>query len=126
MLADHYLTRLNVTQLSFPRRPYTTQHNVTQSLYLFFLSLSLSQACVDVRASPVFWQKMELNNQLHEEVTMPEWISTHPSHRNRITYLDNLIPEVTPTLVHRIIHSFSVPITHFIKCKEILSRFNLI
>lgn len=52
-----------------------------------------AKACVDVRAGPVFWQKMELSNQLFEGSTMPEWLSTHPSHRNRITHLDQLIPE---------------------------------
>ncbi|KAK2863946.1 hypothetical protein Q7C36_003100 [Tachysurus vachellii] len=51
-----------------------------------------AKACVDVRSSPVFWQKMELSNQLSEEFTMPEWFSTHPSHRSRITQLDHLVP----------------------------------
>ncbi|KAF5900459.1 histone H2A deubiquitinase MYSM1-like, partial [Clarias magur] len=53
----------------------------------------VAKACVDVRASPVFWQKMELNNQLTEEPTVPEWFSTHPSHQSRVTHLDRLIPE---------------------------------
>ncbi|XP_058234855.1 metalloendopeptidase OMA1, mitochondrial isoform X2 [Hemibagrus wyckioides] len=52
-----------------------------------------AKACVDVRAGPVFWQKMELSNQLHEESSIPEWFSTHPSHRSRITHLDHLVPE---------------------------------
>lgn len=53
-----------------------------------------SQACADVRAGPVFWQQMELRDQLTGEPTMPEWLSTHPSHRNRSSKLDSLIPQV--------------------------------
>ncbi|KAK3516605.1 hypothetical protein QTP70_021946 [Hemibagrus guttatus] len=52
-----------------------------------------AKACVDVRAGPVFWQTMELSNQLHEESSVPEWFSTHPSNRSRITHLDHLVPE---------------------------------
>ncbi|MCI4389346.1 hypothetical protein PGIGA_G00096950 [Pangasianodon gigas] len=52
-----------------------------------------AKACVDVRAGPVFWQQMELFDQIKEEPTMPEWISTHPSHHSRITHLDHLVPE---------------------------------
>ncbi|XP_053469946.1 metalloendopeptidase OMA1, mitochondrial [Ictalurus furcatus] len=52
-----------------------------------------AKACVDVRAGPVFWQQMELFDQLKEEPTMPEWFSTHPTHHSRITHLDHLIPE---------------------------------
>lgn len=52
------------------------------------------QACADVRAGPVFWQQMELRDQLSGEPTLPEWLSTHPSHRNRVAQLDRLIPEV--------------------------------
>uniref|UniRef100_W5L1K0 Metalloendopeptidase OMA1, mitochondrial n=1 Tax=Astyanax mexicanus TaxID=7994 RepID=W5L1K0_ASTMX len=52
-----------------------------------------AKACADVRSGPVFWQQMELAEQLKGEPTIPEWLSTHPSHRNRITHLDRLIPE---------------------------------
>ncbi|KAF4070880.1 hypothetical protein AMELA_G00278520 [Ameiurus melas] len=52
-----------------------------------------AKACVDVRSGPVFWQQMELFDQLKEEPTMPEWFSTHPTHQSRITHLDHLIPE---------------------------------
>lgn len=57
------------------------------------------QACADVRAGPVFWQQMEIRDQLTGESSFPEWLSTHPSHRNRFTQLDRLIPQVY-TLTH--------------------------
>ncbi|KAL7888110.1 hypothetical protein AOLI_G00030840 [Acnodon oligacanthus] len=52
-----------------------------------------AKACADVRAGPVFWQQMELAEQLIGEPTTPEWLSTHPSHHNRITHLNRLVPE---------------------------------
>lgn len=52
-----------------------------------------AKACADVRAGPVFWQQMELRDQLTGEPSLPEWLSTHPSHRNRYTQLDRLIPK---------------------------------
>ncbi|NXO03859.1 OMA1 Metalloendopeptidase, partial [Rhinopomastus cyanomelas] len=52
-----------------------------------------AKACVDVRASSVFWQQMELAEALHGQPKLPEWLSTHPSHENRVEHLDQLIPE---------------------------------
>ncbi|KAG7487678.1 hypothetical protein MATL_G00026550 [Megalops atlanticus] len=52
-----------------------------------------AKACADVRAGPVFWQQMEISDQLSGEPTVPEWLSTHPSHRNRANQLDRLVPE---------------------------------
>lgn len=52
-----------------------------------------AKACADVRAGPVFWKQMEIRDQLRGEPTFPEWLSTHPSHRNRYTQLDRLIPQ---------------------------------
>ncbi|KAM4629452.1 metalloendopeptidase OMA1, mitochondrial [Polymixia lowei] len=52
-----------------------------------------AKACADVRAGPVFWQQMEITDQLRGEPTVPEWLSTHPSHRNRVTQLDRLVPQ---------------------------------
>ncbi|KAI4892571.1 hypothetical protein NFI96_024737, partial [Prochilodus magdalenae] len=52
-----------------------------------------AKACADVRSGPVFWQQMELAEQLTGEPTTPEWLSTHPSHHNRITHLNRLVPE---------------------------------
>ncbi|XP_029988000.1 metalloendopeptidase OMA1, mitochondrial [Sphaeramia orbicularis] len=52
-----------------------------------------AKACADVRAGPVFWQQMEIRDQLKGEPAVPEWLSTHPSHRNRYSQLDRLIPQ---------------------------------
>lgn len=52
-----------------------------------------AKACADVRAGPVFWEQMEIFDQLSGQPTMPEWLSTHPSHQNRVRQLDRLIPE---------------------------------
>ncbi|NXC43805.1 OMA1 Metalloendopeptidase, partial [Penelope pileata] len=52
-----------------------------------------AKACVDVRASTVFWQLMELAETIKGEPKLPEWLSTHPSHENRAEHLDRLIPE---------------------------------
>ncbi|XP_053415482.1 LOW QUALITY PROTEIN: metalloendopeptidase OMA1, mitochondrial-like [Nycticebus coucang] len=52
-----------------------------------------AKACVDVRASSVFWQQMEFADSLHGHPRLPEWLSTHPSHGYRAEYLDSLIPQ---------------------------------
>nr|XP_042707342.1 metalloendopeptidase OMA1, mitochondrial isoform X2 [Chrysemys picta bellii] len=52
-----------------------------------------AKACVDVRASTVFWQQMELVETIQGQLKLPEWLSTHPSHENRAEHLDRLIPE---------------------------------
>uniref|UniRef100_A0A8B9TPD5 Metalloendopeptidase OMA1, mitochondrial n=1 Tax=Anas platyrhynchos TaxID=8839 RepID=A0A8B9TPD5_ANAPL len=52
-----------------------------------------AKACVDVRASSVFWQQMELAEAIQGQPKLPEWLSTHPSHENRAEHLDRLIPE---------------------------------
>ncbi|XP_068449143.1 metalloendopeptidase OMA1, mitochondrial [Clinocottus analis] len=52
-----------------------------------------AKACADVRAGPVFWQQMEMRDQMTGEPTFPEWLSTHPSHNNRSIHLDRLVPQ---------------------------------
>uniref|UniRef100_A0A8C8ZS48 Metalloendopeptidase OMA1, mitochondrial n=1 Tax=Prolemur simus TaxID=1328070 RepID=A0A8C8ZS48_PROSS len=52
-----------------------------------------AKACVDVRASSVFWKQMEFADSLHGHPKLPEWLSTHPSHGNRAEHLDRLIPQ---------------------------------
>uniref|UniRef100_A0A8C0LY34 Metalloendopeptidase OMA1, mitochondrial n=1 Tax=Canis lupus familiaris TaxID=9615 RepID=A0A8C0LY34_CANLF len=52
-----------------------------------------AKACVDVRASSVFWQQMEFADSLQGYPKLPEWLSTHPSHGNRAERLDRLIPQ---------------------------------
>ncbi|NXG72635.1 OMA1 Metalloendopeptidase, partial [Baryphthengus martii] len=52
-----------------------------------------AKACVDVRASSVFWQQLELADTVLGQQKLPEWLSTHPSYENRAERLDRLIPE---------------------------------
>ncbi|XP_058159491.1 metalloendopeptidase OMA1, mitochondrial isoform X2 [Dasypus novemcinctus] len=52
-----------------------------------------AKACVDIRASSVFWQQMEFLDGLAGHPKLPEWLSTHPSHGNRAKNLDKLIPQ---------------------------------
>ncbi|XP_051954912.1 metalloendopeptidase OMA1, mitochondrial isoform X1 [Xyrauchen texanus] len=59
-----------------------------------------AKACADVRAGPVFWQQMEISDQLRGEPTIPEWLSTHPSHKNRVRQLDRLVPEALELRAH--------------------------
>lgn len=72
-----------------------------------------AQACADVRAGPVFWQRMELRDQLSGEPSLPEWLSTHPSHRNRVSQLDRLVPQVHNHTIRQG-HSFSSLINTFL------------
>ncbi|KAM9385634.1 metalloendopeptidase OMA1, mitochondrial [Pholidichthys leucotaenia] len=51
-----------------------------------------AKACADVRAGPVFWQQMDIRDHM-KGGTLPEWLSTHPSHRKRIAEMDRLIPQ---------------------------------
>ncbi|XP_033007889.1 metalloendopeptidase OMA1, mitochondrial isoform X2 [Lacerta agilis] len=72
-------------------RPYSrTLEAEADKIGLWFAA----KACMDVRASSVFWQKMELAETLTGQPRVPEWFSTHPSHENRAEHLDRLIPEV--------------------------------
>lgn len=59
-----------------------------------------AKACVDVRASSVFWQQMELAETIQGNPKLPEWLSTHPSHENRAEHLDRLIPEALKIREH--------------------------
>ncbi|XP_071343100.1 metalloendopeptidase OMA1, mitochondrial isoform X1 [Trachinotus anak] len=78
-----------LTQLMFSR-PYSRKLEAEADKVGLQLA---AKACADVRAGPVFWQQMELRDQLTGEPTLPEWLSTHPSHRNRFTQLDHLMPQ---------------------------------
>ncbi|KAG7228842.1 hypothetical protein INR49_008620 [Caranx melampygus] len=78
-----------LTQLMFSR-PYSRKLETEADKVGLQLA---AKACADARAAPVFWQQMELSDQLTGELTMPEWLSTHPSHRNRSFQLDSLIPQ---------------------------------
>ncbi|GAA6229387.1 metalloendopeptidase OMA1, mitochondrial [Lates japonicus] len=78
-----------LTQLMFSR-PYSRKLEAEADKVGLQLA---AKACADVRAGPVFWQQMEIRDQLTGEPTFPEWLSTHPSHRNRVTQLDRLVPQ---------------------------------
>ncbi|XP_026161283.1 metalloendopeptidase OMA1, mitochondrial [Mastacembelus armatus] len=78
-----------LTQMMFSR-PYSRKLEAEADQVGLQLA---AKACADVRAGPVFWHQMEIRDQLSGEPTFPEWLSTHPSHRNRITQLDRLIPQ---------------------------------
>ncbi|XP_060887982.1 metalloendopeptidase OMA1, mitochondrial [Labrus mixtus] len=78
-----------VTELMFDR-PYSRKLEAEADEVGLQLA---AKACADVRAGPVFWQQMEIRDQLTGEPELPEWLSTHPSHRNRYTQMDRLIPQ---------------------------------
>ena len=50
----------------------------------------LARACFDPREAPAFWTRMSSSAR---GTTPPEFLSTHPSHENRIEQLRALIPE---------------------------------
>ncbi|KAL3867588.1 hypothetical protein ACJMK2_040471 [Sinanodonta woodiana] len=50
-------------------------------------------ACFDVRQGSVFWSKMKMLSELHQEVPM-EFLSTHPAHEKRVKHIDHLIPKL--------------------------------
>ncbi|XP_054645408.1 metalloendopeptidase OMA1, mitochondrial isoform X2 [Dunckerocampus dactyliophorus] len=78
-----------LTQLMF-NRPYSRKLEAEADQVGLQLA---AKACADVRAGPVFWQQMEIRDQLSGEVSLPQWLSTHPSHRNRVAQLDRLVPQ---------------------------------
>nr|KAG5710267.1 hypothetical protein BaRGS_008983 [Batillaria attramentaria] len=52
-----------------------------------------AKACYDVREGSVFWSRMQLmEDATDSEDSIPEWLSTHPSHQKRVELLDFLIP----------------------------------
>ncbi|XP_060685784.1 metalloendopeptidase OMA1, mitochondrial [Hemiscyllium ocellatum] len=52
-----------------------------------------AKACIDVRASSVYWQQLELMKIVSGTFQIPEWFSTHPSNDHRVEHLEKLIPE---------------------------------
>ncbi|XP_055341618.1 metalloendopeptidase OMA1, mitochondrial-like [Paramacrobiotus metropolitanus] len=57
-----------------------------------------AKACYDVRENVAFWQRMHLINKIQRSVdinavTVPEYFSTHPSHRKRAAKLAQQMPE---------------------------------
>lgn len=78
-----------LTQLMF-HRPYSRKLEAEADEVGLQLA---AKACADVRAGPVFWQQMDMRDQLQGELVLPEWLSTHPSHKNRYTQMDRFMPQ---------------------------------
>ncbi|XP_061634671.1 metalloendopeptidase OMA1, mitochondrial [Phyllopteryx taeniolatus] len=85
-----------LTQLMF-NRPYSRKLEAEADEVGLQLA---AKACADVRAGPVFWQQMEIREQLSGEPSLPEWLSTHPSHKNRVAQLDRLVPQALELREH--------------------------
>ncbi|CCC10141.1 hypothetical protein SMACR_02719 [Sordaria macrospora] len=51
--------------------------------------MMMAEACYDPREAVTFWERMDRKTQ--EKV--PEWMSTHPSHSNRIEKIQDWLPE---------------------------------
>lgn len=72
----------NITMLY----PYERDQEIEADKYGMMLA---ANACLDVRQAPIFWRKMEKidpnNNSLW-------WLTTHPSHSERVKYVENLLP----------------------------------
>nr|CAD7447587.1 unnamed protein product [Timema bartmani] len=51
-----------------------------------------SKACFDVREAIVFWEKMRQLTISGDEENVAEWLSTHPSHENRVEVFKKLMP----------------------------------
>ena len=47
-----------------------------------------ARACFDVRYMPKFWERMHKT----DAGQTPDWLSTHPSHENRVSWLNDLLP----------------------------------
>lgn len=53
-----------------------------------------AKACFDVRQAPAFWRRMHALSEMNpEEVQLPEFLSTHPSHCSRHEELIDQIPQ---------------------------------
>ncbi|KTW28390.1 hypothetical protein T552_01652 [Pneumocystis carinii B80] len=49
----------------------------------------MSEACYDPNEAPRLWKRMSIS----ETKTPPKWLSTHPTHDNRITKINEWMPE---------------------------------
>ncbi|KAK3403449.1 peptidase family M48-domain-containing protein [Sordaria brevicollis] len=52
--------------------------------------MMMAEACYDPREAVTFWERMDRRTKGNE---VPEWMSTHPSHSNRIEKIQQWIPE---------------------------------
>ena len=51
-----------------------------------------ARACFDVREVPKFWERMHSIDK-HSIVQKNDWLSTHPSHENRVGWLTEWLPD---------------------------------
>ena len=51
--------------------------------------LMMSESCYDPHAAISFWDRM----QKADQVGIPQFLSTHPSHTNRVTQMQKWLPE---------------------------------
>ena len=50
----------------------------------------------------MFWSRMGLNDEIAaSDESVPEWLSTHPSHGKRVELFDFLVPKVSLALFFR-------------------------
>lgn len=67
--------------------PYERDQEIEADKYGLMLA---ANACIDVRQAPVFWKKMENFDPNNKDTIW--WLSTHPSHSDRVKYLETLLP----------------------------------
>ncbi|KAL4092422.1 hypothetical protein QTP88_026923 [Uroleucon formosanum] len=66
--------------------PYERDQEIEADKYGLMLA---ANACVDVRQAPIFWKRMEKLDPNNNDTW---WLSTHPSHRKRVEYIEDLLP----------------------------------
>lgn len=66
--------------------PYERDQEIEADKYGLMLA---ANTCIDVRQASVFWRKMEKLDPQNKDIW---WLSTHPSHSNRVKYIENLLP----------------------------------
>ncbi|VVC29267.1 Peptidase M48 [Cinara cedri] len=80
-LLGHYLK--NITMLL----PYERDQEIEADKYGLMLA---ANACIDIRQALQFWKKMEKIDPNDKNAIW--WLSTHPSIRTRINYIEDLLP----------------------------------
>jgi len=75
--------------------PYERNQEIEADKYGLMLA---ANACIDVQQAPNFWKKMEKIEPDNKDRIW--WLSTHPSHSDRIKYLENLLPNALQLRQH--------------------------
>lgn len=66
--------------------PYERDTEIEADKYGLMLA---ANACIDVRQAPIFWKTMKKLDPANEDTW---WFSTHPSHSQRVKYIEDLLP----------------------------------